>query len=266
MPRKPSKPVKASLSADEALSDLLGTATPKAKGKPAKKNEVYLDGDPQFTTVVDDYAASAIIADIAAEQKKQDGTALKSLALERYIELWANSGAKPDNPLMRSQHANVRLQVKDLYTVSLPEDATLGADAVSQLLLDEDLDDEETEELVSCVKLVQNLATKPLDKLRNGSDAEKKVAEKVLRILAENLSREERALVLETKPALEVDAEALNAKINEFCENDPDKLRAVLSVFVPQLALSQVKHDNALQVATQRFGAAAAAQGNQPAE
>lgn len=243
------------------LSALTAGAKKKETGATKKKEECYLEGGEELRKAVEEYAASDIIAGIAEDQRKADGQHLKGLAFDHFVEAWIDKGAKPENPLITSQHASVRFQVKELYKPALPSDTELSPDAIAQNLIDQGVSDEIAENIATCLKVESNLVTKPLDKLlAEGSPAEKSAAESLMQLAMENLSEEQRGLLFETKPTLVVDAAKLSANLCGWCKDNVEIMKIVLGVLPPQMALSQSKHDSALAVASKRFEEALEAQ------
>jgi hypothetical protein len=244
----------ASVDPNALLNSLTGTAKKKETGATKKKVDCYLEGGEELQRAVDEFAASDIIAGIAKDQREADAQHLKGLAFESYVVIWAEQGAKPENPLITSQHSSVRFQVKDLLKPALPPDSDQTPEAVQELLLAQGLTEEVASQVASCVKVQSNLVTKPLDQLlADGTPAEKEAAQALMKLAVDNLTEEQRGLLFETKPQLVVDAARIAANLSVWCKGKAELMTLVLSVLPPQLALSQAKHDNALAVASKRF-------------
>ncbi len=243
------------MDAGNLLDDLAGVATQKAPAS-SKKPDTFLPCDDALKQAVDEYTASAVIFKITESKKKADDAKLKPMALNAYAELWAKTGIKPENPVLASSHGSVCLQVKEIYKIGGVGSDNLNLGAVKNLFIENNFTPELAEEFTSCVSLQRNVTTKSFDSLLEGSNAEKEAAQALMQAIRANLTPAQLSLVLETKPTLVVDVEALHGKIAKHCTGNKDRLISVLALVSPQPALSQPTHDNALEVAKTRFAQA----------
>ena len=234
----------------DLLGSLVASASPKQPAAQAKKDNIQ-NVNPEMTRLVEEYTASALIAQIAEQQKKADEVPMKEQGMEAFLVEWAKEGHKPENPVFKTHHASVRLQVKGPYKVALPPGYDLTLEKVQEAL------PAALPGVVECVKVEQNLTCRALDKmLDEGTDEEKEAAQAAIKALS-GLSAKHKALVLETKLKLTVDHERLGMVLADACNQNLDLMRQVLTVLVPQLALSNPKNEKALEMAQERFRKAA---------
>lgn len=238
-------------SATDLLGSLVASASPKTTETSTKKDNIQTVSSV-IAQLVEEYTASALIATIAEQQKKADEVELKRQGFDSFVDQWADQGHKPENPIFKSQHASVRLQVKGPYKVALPPDAPMTVEALTDALPEGIAD-----ALAGCVKVESNLTCRALDKLMDEGTAEEQAAAKAAIKALSGLSAEHRALVLETKPKFTVDADRLGAILAGECQQNAELMKQVLGIIAPQLALSQPKNEKALEIAAERFKKAA---------
>ncbi len=248
---------KAKATATPALSteDLFDALAGQAQSKQAAnaKKDTCLTPNAALAKAVDEFCASAVIADIAAEKSKADNAEVKRLALEAFTTLWAETGLKPENPTIATKHASLKYQLKSPYKVAVRE---INLGAVKNALVEANLSPEDADQFAEAVSITKNVTTKAFDELLNGTDDEKEAAKALMQAIKTALTPDQLKLVLVSKPVLTVDTDTLHAKIAQLCIDDAAKLRNVLGVLVPSPAITQPKHDSALEVAQARFAAA----------
>jgi hypothetical protein len=248
--------------ADDLLGDLLGTATEKTKApaKGGKVRPVLQPTTPDEEQIIDQFAASDAIMKIA--QGAQGTMKLKAKAHEilrrQYLAVCLDRGSKPENPKVQTNRSMMNYIVKHVKKFNIPQKSDGSPMSVEELLDQNGFGQEVVDSIKSkVIKEKVHLGLRRFTDLNEGTPAEKSVAAKLMAFVRDNLTPQERAMVLEKTTEVTVDEcwqdVAVGLALNDIPKNDPnrtekaaERLDKLYQVIAPQFVLQNISYTGAL--------------------
>jgi hypothetical protein len=251
---------------DDPFAALVGEAkaAPTTKKTTKKKDRTHLDLTPDVAAAFDRFCA----ADATLKMAKGAQEAAKSLVLpvltDKLLDTWCEEGHRIENPRLQTQLGQAILQAREILKFDLPANEEGEVGTVTDLLVDAGFEEDKAqtirrEEFTETTELRFNNITK----LREDPKA-KKVVDKLLKLVIENFTADERGVLLEKVNHVEVKKGFLDRVVGHV-DGDAEKLKKLLNAVRPQFLLSHVVYNGQLADAVAQLGTTAGTTLNAPA-
>lgn len=250
-PRKPK--------AVDPLESLLNDATPLAPKKPGakKKQRDLIELTEQEALTFNRFCmADAAMKMAKGHQESSKGTILPVLK-DKLLNIWCEEGHRTDNPRVQTENGQAILQARESLRFELPVGDNGEPGTVIDALMSAGFSEDEAEAIREKeFTETTELRFANITKLRDDADT-KKIVDKLLKLVLDEFSPNERAVLLEKVNAVTLNEGFLDRAVTHAnCE--PIKLKALLDVVRPTFLMSQIVWKGELNDAVKSLEAAAA--------
>lgn len=222
------------------LSDLLDQAADTSPATKGDRPEIYCAGADGLA--IERFAAADALLKVATAGQTEAKAQAHAILRRRWLAICVEQGKRPANPRVLAVEAEANYVVKHVAKLPAKEQS------LEQQLADRGFAPEVAKRIRAEVLDVRtSLALRPLDKLASGTPAEKAVATKLMQLLKDHLSPEQRALVLEKCQETTVAEKWQDLAIElalERSESEPDaaaeQLDQLYQVIGPQFVLQNM--------------------------
>lgn len=226
----------------DPLATLLSDAVEIEKKAPGKKKDrETLELSTSETAAFDRFCA----ADAAMKLSKGNQETAKSVILpvltDKLIKLWCAEGRRTDNPQIVTEQGRAIFQAREVLKFDLPADENGEPGTVTDLLMGVGFTEKEANEIRAAeFSEKTELRFCNISKLRE-DPANKKVVDKLLKMVIDNFTPTERAILLEKVNNVEVKEGFLDRAVTH-ADKDPTKLKSLFQAVKPQFLMSGITY------------------------
>jgi hypothetical protein len=228
---------------DDLFDALAGEATAvESKKSKTKKDKPQIDLNDGEESAFEALCASDVIYKMAEGKQKAAKSLVMPILRRKLLEKWMVSGHRTDNPVVQTGKARANFVVRDILKIELPEkeDGTPGS--VKDRLLEAGFEPDAAQEIYDREFTEQTVVNfRPLNDLREGTAHEQDVVGKLMKLVLENFSPEERKLILRKETKVEINDGFLDRAVQHSGES-VERLDALLTVIAPQWVISHMTY------------------------
>lgn len=225
----------------DPLDSLLNDATNVHTKKPAskKKQRELIELEPTEAVAFDRFCMADATLKMAKGHQEGSKATILPVLTDKLIRMWCEEGHRTDNPRVQTENGQAILQARENLRFDIPagEDGEPGtvADALIAVGFDPDKA-EEIRQKEFTEKTELRFAN--ISKLRD-DDNSRKIVDKLLRLVLDNFSPAERAVLLEKVNTVTLNEGFLDRAVTH-AECDASKLKALFQVVRPTFLMSQI--------------------------
>jgi hypothetical protein len=234
---------------DTLLADATTLAPKPTGGK--KKTRNTLDLTDEEAGLFNRFCMADATLKMAKGHQEGSKAVLLPLLTDKLISFWCEVGHRTPNPRLQTPTAQVILQARETLKFDLPANEDGEPCSVTEALMQVGFDEETAEAIrESEFNETTELRFANISKLRNDNDnpLAKKTMDKLLKLVIENFTPAERALLLEKVNNVTINEGFLDRSVKHV-DGDPVKLKALFQVVRPTFLMSQVEWSGGLDVA-----------------
>lgn len=223
----------------DALSESAETISSKSSSK--KKDRPHIELTENEQKAFDNFCAADVVHKMAEGRQKAAKSLILPILRKKLLEKWLDQGHKTENPVVQTEKARANFVVRDILKVELSEKEDGSPGSVRDRLMEVGFEEEKADTIFDR-EFSETVETnfRNLNELRNGEPNEVKAVTKLMKLVMENFSPEERRLLTRKQTKVEVNDGFLDRAV-QHCE-DIDQLDNLLSVVSPQWVLSHMTY------------------------